>query len=165
MSEKTRKILVAIDILLILLTIGFIFDNSLEDVEKSTNSSTAVTETVEKIPPVKKAIEEKRLTFGKLEGIIRSLAHVAEFVLLGALVMLLLLLSKVRPLAVSVYMPFFFCLLVGIADECIQLTNDRACEVVDVIKDFVGSLIGGGLVLAIYGISYAVAKRKAEKKK
>ena len=78
--------------------------------------------------------------------------------------MLLLLLSKVRPLAISVYMTFFFCLLVGIADECIQLTNDRACEVVDVIKDFVGSLIGGGLVLAIYGISYTIAKRKAEKK-
>lgn len=59
MSEKKRKILVAINILLILLTIGFIFGNSLEDVEKSTNSSTAVTETIERIPPVKKAIEEK----------------------------------------------------------------------------------------------------------
>lgn len=161
MTQKTRMILLAIDVLLIILTIGFIFSNSLKDVEQSTNASEKVMDTViNTVPPVRDAIESDRITLGFLEEIIRSLAHVAEFILLGALTVIFLLLSKIRPLSISAYLPFFFCLLVGIADECLQLTNDRACEVVDVIKDFAGSVIGGALVFAVFGIMLAVKHRK-----
>lgn len=165
MNKRTKNILMIVDLLLILLTVGFIFGNSLENAEKFTDSSDRVVDAViSTVPPVRDAVESKQLSLGRLESIIRSLAHVAEFILLGALTTAFLLLSDIRPLAVSAYLPFFFCLLVGIADECIQLTNDRACEVVDVLKDFAGSVIGGLLVFILYGAIRAIGNKRKNKR-
>ncbi|MBQ8005989.1 MAG: VanZ family protein [Clostridia bacterium] len=149
---KKRIAAIVIDSLFIIATLLFIFGNSLLDKSDSTDKSDNVTHIVEKLPPVQSALEEEKITNGDVEAAVRSLAHVAEFGLLGAEVMLLVLLVGLRPLSLSAFLPFFFCLIIGLADECLQLKTDRAAEVVDVLKDFAGSLFGGGGVLVIYGL-------------
>ena len=149
---KKRIAAIIIDSILIILTLVFIFGNSLKNVEESTDDSKGVTEIVEKLPPVHYAIADNKLQKGEIEGFLRSLAHAFEFALLGAEFMLLLLLAGLKPLSLSVYLPFFICLILGVADESLQMLTDRAAEVVDVIKDFAGSLLGGLTVLGIYGL-------------
>lgn len=158
---KKRIAAIIIDSILILLTISFIFGNSLMDVKQSTNASDSVTEMVEKLPPVQNAIQNNKITKNDLDRIIRSFAHIIEFCALGIETMLLLLLAKLKPLSLSVFLPFFFCLILGLADECLQLRTDRAAEVIDVLKDFAGSLVGGLAVLAIYSIISIYKRKKA----
>ena len=93
--SKTVSAAIIIDCILIILTLSFIFGNSLKNVEKSSNDSEKITEIVEKLPPVQTAIEKEIINKNDLEGIIRSMAHIFEFTLLGAELMLLLLLVEV----------------------------------------------------------------------
>lgn len=162
MKGNVLKTLCAIlDIIAILLTLIMIFGFSLQDVEKSNVSSGTVTEIIEeKVTPIKEAVEENKITRNQLEAFIRSLAHASEFALLGAEMMFLLLLLPLRPLKFTAYMPFFACLMLGVADECLQMTNDRSSEVIDVVKDFAGSIVGGALVLLIYMLVTYIKKKK-----
>lgn len=160
--SKKRIAAIVIDSILIILTLAFIFGNSLLNVEKSTDASENVSGIVEKLPPIQSAIEENKITKGEIDGIVRSIAHAIEFSALGAETMLLLLLLGIRPLCLSAFLPFFLCLILGIADESLQMLSDRAAEVVDIIKDFAGSLFGGLAVLGIYGIIRWVKKKKSK---
>ena len=81
--SKKRIIAIVIDLLLIALTLFFIFGNSAKNTEKSGADSEAVTSFIEQIPPIKEAIENNKLQPGSLEGPIRSLAHFFEFSILG----------------------------------------------------------------------------------
>lgn len=158
---KTKIAAIIIDSILILLTLVFIFGNSLQGTEKSSEMSESVTEMVEQLPPVQQAIKENKIQKGSLEGVIRSIAHSIEFAVLGAELMLLLLLVELKPLSLSVFLPFFLCLVLALADESLQMLNDRSAEVVDITKDFVGSIIGG---LAVLGV-FALTRRKKTSKK
>lgn len=160
--SKTVSAAIIIDCILIILTLSFIFGNSLKNVEKSSNDSEKITEIVEKLPPVQTAIEKEIINKNDLEGIIRSMAHIFEFTLLGAELMLLLLLVGLKPLYLSAFLPFFLCLVLALADESLQMLSDRSAEVIDIIKDFSGSALGGLSVLGIYGI---ICKTKKKSKK
>ncbi|MEE0969228.1 MAG: hypothetical protein U0M06_07670, partial [Clostridia bacterium] len=60
--SKIRMSAIIIDVIFIILTLAFIFGNSLQKVEESTNISDGVTDIVESIPPIKEAIEEEKIT-------------------------------------------------------------------------------------------------------
>ena len=92
--SKKRVVAIIIDLILIFLTLFFIFGNSVKNVEKSSADSQNVTHFVEQLPPIKQAIEKNILQPGSLEGVIRSLAHFFEFSVLGAELMILLILLK-----------------------------------------------------------------------
>ena len=68
--SKTVSAAIIIDCILIILTLSFIFGNSLKNVEKSSNDSEKITEIVEKLPPVQTAIEKEIINKNDLEGII-----------------------------------------------------------------------------------------------
>lgn len=150
---KIKISAIIIDSILIILTLSFIFGNSLKNVEKSTNDSMGITEIVEKLPQVQDAITNNKIKEHHLDGIVRSFAHALEFAVLGAEIMLLFLLIDLKPLYLSVYLPFFICLILGLADESLQMLSDRAAEVTDVIKDFAGAVIGGLATLLLYKIT------------
>lgn len=165
-NQKIKTLLIILDVIAILISLFFIFRFSFQDAKKSDETSKAVTDFVgENVSPVKTALEEKKVTRAKLDSIIRSLAHAFEFSILGAEMMLLLLLLPVRPLKFTVYLPYFVCLMLGVLDECLQMTNDRASEVIDVVKDFAGSVLGGLVVLLVYAIILRVMNKKALTKK
>lgn len=148
--KRARFYAVIIDLILIILTLCFIFGNSLQNVEDSTKTSEGVVEMVEKLPPVQQAIEEERLTYGGLVEIVRSLAHVTEYALLGAEIMILALLLGLAPLKMWLWAVLGICMVLGIIDEGLQSLSDRSPELVDVLKDMLGSVIGGSLVLGAY---------------
>lgn len=160
--SKKRVAAIIIDFILILVTLAFIFGNSLKDVESSSNQSEPITEIVEKIPSVESALENKEITHSQIKSIVRSFAHVAEFALLGALVMILMLLLDVK-IPRATITTLVSSLVVGIADECLQTLTDRSCELIDIAKDFAGSAIGSAFVLMIYLIITTIKKKNKNK--
>lgn len=162
--SKLRKIAIIINVILIVLTVSIIFRNSLQSAKASTAESEGLTEIVEKLPPIEEAIENNKITSKDVEISLRSLAHVAEFAALGALSMLLILIIEPKSLRLWVISPPLFCLVIGIADECLQLLSDRACEAIDVVKDFAGGILGGLLVLTVFGI-FRLAHTKRTKER
>lgn len=148
--SKKRIIAIIIDIILILLTLIFIFGNSLKNVEKSSNASESVTSVIEKIPPIKQAIEKNIIQPGSLEGPIRSFAHFFEFSILGAELMLLIILLKCSCNIKYFLFVVLICFILGLSDEITQSFTDRSTEAIDVIKDVCGGAFGAFCVSMIY---------------
>ncbi len=131
---------------LIILTIGYIFSNSFTAMLESKEQTEAVTDAViSVIKPIPSDNEQVYM-------VIRKLGHIFEFALLG--IEFSLLLKKL-----SIY-PFFTVLLVGLADETIQLLNDRDARVQDIWIDFVGGAIGILLGMLIYYVANKLLERK-----
>ena len=148
--SKKRIIAIIIDIILILLTLIFIFGNSLKNVEKSGADSESVTSIIEQIPPIKQAIEKNIIQPGSLEGPIRSFAHFFEFSILGAELMLLIILLKCSCNIKYFLFVVLICFILGLSDELIQSFTDRSTEAVDVLKDVCGGAFGAFCVSMIY---------------
>ncbi|MBR3966436.1 MAG: VanZ family protein [Clostridia bacterium] len=148
--SKKRIIAIVIDLLLIALTLFFIFGNSAKNTEKSGADSEAVTSFIEQIPPIKEAIENNKLQPGSLEGPIRSLAHFFEFSILGAELMLLIILLTSSANIKYYFFVVLLCFILGLSDEIIQSFTDRSTEVVDVIKDIAGGAFGAFAVSLIH---------------
>lgn len=125
--DKTKLNRTVILVFMILFTLAFIFSNSFESQEVSNAKSTALTEFFNRI-------------FGAetLENpIIRKLAHIMEFTLLGAEFMLF---AAVRRMNFTV--PLLSGLLCALTDETIQMFTGRGSLVSDVWIDFCGVCIG-----------------------
>lgn len=148
--SKKRIVAIIIDLILILLTLFFIFGNSAKNVEKSSADSENVTGFIEQLPPIKEAIENDKLQPGSLEAPIRSFAHFFEFSILGAELMLLIILLKCSCNIKYFLFVILLCFILGLADEIIQSFTDRATEVVDVLKDIVGGAFGAFVIYIIY---------------
>ena len=162
--SKLRKTAIIINVILIVLTVSFIWRNSLKDVSASTADSEGVTEIVEKSPPIAEAIEKNKITSDDVEVTVRSLAHIVEFAALGALSMLLILIIDPAPFGLWVISSPAFCLIIGIIDECLQLLSDRACELNDIIKDLAGGMLGGLFVLAVFFIARKSYKKQEKER-
>lgn len=95
-----------------------------------------------------------------LEGLLRKLGHLAEYSLLGLLLMLTLRAYTRRVVAYSGW-PLLGGLLVATLDEAYQLfVPDRSGQVIDIALDFAGVLAGMALALLALAIRRAVAGRK-----
>ena len=148
MNQKHKRLAKTILIVLILLTLCFIWGNSLLDREESSEMSNGL---LDSLRPFLEAI-----------GIhieddfwLRDLAHVAEFGALGIELSLLFLLEKGRT-AATAGKAVLLSLLAAVTDELLQMLNDRASQLVDVGLDVVGACLGIGL---IFLITHAVMKR------
>ena len=154
MSNK-RKIFAVILSVLIVLTLWFIFGNSLKSQSASVVSSGGV---FEKVKPLFSAI------FG--EGIIthsifRELAHFAEFFVLGLEVSVLCLVTL--KLKGKMQAPVYFIgLVVALIDESLQFLTDRGPEIIDVIIDFSGYLTAVAfIILVIVSIKRSNSRKSA----
>lgn len=135
MITKYKKILTCILAVLILFTIGFIFQNSMESKEESGQKSEIVKEVVNN------AIEalggEEEVT----DYMVRKMAHFLEFFALGLEITTLCMLHHK-----SLVWEAFLGLLVALTDETIQISSSRGSAVQDVWLDFFGVIVAMLLV-------------------
>lgn len=146
-----RKTHLALLSLLILLTLGFIWGNSLKSIPDSQEMSLWL---LDLLRPVLDAV------FGPgtiTDHILRKTAHFTEFALLGAELRLLFLLLGQRG-ARGLTNALFAGLAAAVADETIQIFSHRGSQVSDVVLDFSGVLAG-----ALLAALAACLRRKRNK--
>lgn len=138
-------------VLLILLTVSFIFSQSCFSREESQQESDQVLEFLSAPFEVLFGVEELSSNF------VRKLAHFTEFFVLGAELSGLLLYTERRHLQ-----PYINAAAVGslvaLCDETLQLFTGRGSQVQDVWLDISGALCGLILVLAVFLIVNAMRK-------
>lgn len=128
----TRGKLKAVTLLLIILTLAFIWSNSMQPKAKSTDSSMKLLDTIAEIlEPVGIKIDTSN------DRPIRKFAHFAEFSLLGAELYALMLLCGMKGLQ-GIINSLFCGLLTAVTDEFIQIFSHRGSSVADVMLDFSG---------------------------
>lgn len=125
MSAKRKNILTAVLICLIILTVCFIFSNSMEGIPESRERSEGLLSWVR--PFLEFFIGEGNAT----NHLIRKLAHFVEFFALGTELCALCLLWQ-KPLLWAA----FAGLLTALSDETIQIFYERGSQVQDVWLDF-----------------------------
>ena len=132
--------------ILILLTLTFIFTNSMDSVAASQKKSGAVLERVWIL--LKGVVGKENVT----EHLVRKLAHFFEFFVLGVEMSALSFLhhSPRRTLYYSISLPVFCGLLAALTDETIQIASARGSQVQDVWLDFAGVCVGVGVVFVIW---------------
>ncbi len=142
-GRRTAAIILS---LLIVLTLAFIFGNSLEDRQESAEKSARFERIVE---PVLRALPYAQLhTREALATVTRKLAHYAEFFLLGAQMMALAILTR-QVLPVRKRIILLSCLVIACADELLQFISLRAPQVQDALLDTFGALCG---ILFVHGV-------------
>ncbi|MBQ8175164.1 MAG: VanZ family protein [Clostridia bacterium] len=127
------RLRVILPLILILLTLVFIWSNSAKDASESRSQSESVASWF------KELFDVERQPFRFLYENHRKVAHFLEFALLGSEVSLLLL-WNVKRRAGCCMLGIAFCALCATVDECIQLfVPGRACAFSDVCIDTAGS--------------------------
>ena len=137
-NRKTHLFLLG---LLILLTLGFIWGNSLKSIPESQEISLSYLDRLS--PFLDTVFGPGRIT----DHILRKTAHFCEFALLGAELRLLFLLLGQQGLQ-GLMNALFAGLAAGVADETIQIFSLRGSRVADVVLDFSGAVFGA-LVIAL----------------
>lgn len=153
MKHKRRILVLIILITLVICSTAFIFANSFMDNESSHGTSGAITDIITSTDDA----EERN----NVEFIIRKLAHVIEYAVLGL---------SVACLAIFIFHVYkqsafgcgcFFVLFVAVIDEHIQSFSDRFSSTADILLDFFGSLIGFlGAVVLYFTVRYFIERKK-----
>lgn len=129
----------------VILTLAFIFSQSLLNQKISNKESKIVKETI--VRPVHEAVTgSKKVPFD-----VRDVAHIVEFTVLG---FELVLLFKNRNRILHTVRSVSYCGMVALIDESIQDFSGRAPQVVDIWYDILGAVVGvgiGGLLAVIIG--------------
>ena len=89
--------------------------------------------------------------------LLRKLAHITEYSLLGLLTQTIRISLKKQGKNISIWLPLFCVLAVGVLDEFFQSFSNRTGAVSDVLLDFIGGIAG---VLVATLISCIVKKHK-----
>ncbi len=133
--------------ILIAVTLGFIWGNSLLPADDSSEISGSLMEFIEEL--LERVIPGYSPAADTSDTPIRKLAHFTEFMILGIELTILVY----RLLKRSLVLPPFCGLLAAVCDETIQLFSEgRSSQVSDVWIDFGGVLLGFIMVVLISGI-------------
>lgn len=154
-----HKIAVGICVILIILTVGFIWNNSRKTEEVSNQQSSVVTEKVDKVLSDNNA-QASDATFKALMNKVRKAAHAIEFFILGIEISALSFILKKRFLPQSLWNILSSVLAIAVVDEAIQILSGRGPKVQDVLIDFCGAAIGFLLALLIRFIITSCRKGK-----
>lgn len=155
---KKQTIATVLLTLLILLTIAFIFENSVRREQVSSERSTAVAEA---ITPIPRDEYEKPSDWSAFIQHIRKAAHAVEFFVLGIeLSALFLFVLKKNGLWQRSWNALSILLAVAVTDESIQILSKRGPKVEDVLLDFCGAVVAVAFALLIYVLVYWRNKRK-----
>ena len=148
MSAAKRQVISVFLLICIVLTLAFIWGNSLLDRQSSTELSTGV---LDFLKPILKLIGINTET----DHALRKIAHFCEFGLLGVELTLFAFLHKGAGIK-AMLIPAVFCLFVAVSDETIQFFSGRACQVTDMLLDFSGSVCG---IVGIWVLSRLCSKK------
>lgn len=162
--------MLAVSLILTLLTMGYIFYNSSQPRAVSAARSDAIEEKVNQViesheqqSPAAPSQGNPQTPAQKpwLVRNVRKFAHVIEFmalgVCLGGFCGGLYLLRR----RVFVFLPLFWSLGTAVGDECLQLFTERGSEVVDVVLDFAGALIGLLLFSSVFILCFRIFRPRA----
>lgn len=151
--KKYGTVLLAI---VIVLTLAFIFSNSMESTVESQKKSEAVFDRIWFLLEI--VVGKGNVT----DHLVRKLAHFTEFFVLGLELSTLSFLyyPVKRSLYFSLSLPLFCGLLAALTDETIQIAYGRGSQVPDVWLDFLGVSIGVAIVLIIWSLNRKIQKSK-----
>ncbi len=153
--SRNRKIAVCAISVGIAVTLAFIFTNSLLNQSQSTDQSQTVYNFMYKIMYAIFKENASVIT----HSVFRSMAHFAEFFVLGAEASALFVaLKKFNFKSLIIILPSG--LGVALIDELLQLITDRAFQITDILLDFSGYFIATAIT---YLIIYIYNKNKAKK--
>lgn len=150
---KQHKVIAVILIILIILTLAFIWGNSLATERKSKEQSQKV------LDDVKSALETVVGTGNATNHLIRKLAHFIEYAVLG-IVFTLLFALRGRLNKQGIVNCAFIGFLAALTDETIQLFTDRGSQVQDVWLDFIG--YSAGILVTAIVVKLIMRVRKSE---
>ncbi|MGE4548842.1 MAG: VanZ family protein [Intestinibacillus sp.] len=137
--------------LLIFLTLAFLWGNSLQSVAQSSRES-------RKLLAMLSSLLEPMLGKGAItHHFLRKSAHMIEFTLLGILLSLFVVYSRLARVQ-AVVNCLFLGLCVAVADESLQLLSDRGSQVSDILLDFCGVVLGIAVVLIVRWIRLLIKK-------
>lgn len=162
--SKTRKICLTFLIVLISLTLGFIWSNSIKDKTGSSAQSNGVYNKVVEISTDLLGEEITDEIFSVItRDVFRKIAHFTEFALLGIeSALLYICIKRIKRIAILELLAFG--LTVASIDEIIQIFSNRGPSVVDVLIDFTGYLTALVIVFTLLYIVLLVKTKKKDKK-
>ena len=140
--------------ILSLLTVMFIWGNSLKSIPESSAQSSAIADKVQSVVDPQQKVEPP-----EFHNLIRKCAHGVEFFLLGIFVCGFTVCLGYEMDKKLISLPLLIVLLVAVADEWIQVYTGRGSRVTDVLIDFAGGLAG----LLIAAIFYQLIVRMQKK--
>ena len=141
--------------LLVLMTVGFIWGNSMKSVEQSSAQSTPVAESLQPVLDPQEKMEKP-----DFHDLVRKLAHVAEFFTLGLFVLGFAVSLGAHLKRRFVSLPILMALFVAVGDEYIQHFTGRGSLVTEVVLDFAGSLAGMGVAVLFLWVLRQIVRGK-----
>ena len=158
-----KLVVLTISIVLALLCVIFIFSNSLKDSTESAEQSSSVYELVNSVTSL--------FGFTISHALVRNLAHLAEFALLGIFTALISAAvfgyshSSTKLQAAKKLIPAAaLCIAISIVDELLQFSSvGRAPQISDALLDVLGAIIGISAVWASLIICKAISIKKSKK--
>lgn len=145
----------------IVMTVLFIFSNSMKTPEASTSDSNAVKDLVSQVIPPESDLGQTILKN------IRKIAHFTEYGLLGIEVsaLLFVLTERKRRLPLRAFSSLLFALTVGFLDESIQIVSKRGPMIRDVWIDvggfFTYSLLTFGALVGIFYLLRLIKRKRS----
>ena len=158
-------ILRALLIISTLLVLAFIFSNAVATGEDSSKQSTEITvkvqEVVAVIAPNSPIATASGEDFDVLHSFVRTLAHFAEYALLGACSFgtFLSFMQKGR-WRYAFFTPAFLALTAAVDEFAQSLTAGRAAQFADFTVDCLGSACGMAVALLVYGLVVLILNKK-----
>ncbi len=152
---KIRLIFISLISLLILLTLGFIWGNSILSISQSSNRSGSLFLTFKPIFDV---------IFGEgvvTHAVFRKLAHFSEFFVLGVEIFTLLILLRIS-LTENLTYSLVFGLFFAVSDETLQVISRRGSSFLDVLIDFSGVLLAVLILFLVFKTFYKKNKKTIE---
>lgn len=140
-------------IILILLTLVFIWGNSMQPIKDSQEKSLSIVKVVK--PILEPIVGKGNVT----DHLVRKLAHFTEFGVLGCELMLLSSIRKRRGIQ-SIVNCLFAVLSVAVIDETIQIFSNRGSQVQDVLLDFAGAVTGILFIILIHWLNTEVRTKR-----
>lgn len=154
-----HKIGIAICIVLVVFTVGFIWNNSSKSNTVSHDDSEVVAEKIEQIV-TDNGQKEPSDTLSAFLGAIRKAAHAIEFFILGIGLTALTFIIKKRFSPQLLWNILSSSLAIAVIDESIQIISGRGPKVKDILIDFCGAAAGFLLTLFIRFIISSLKKGK-----
>ena len=152
-KPTSQTVLTVLLLLLIAATVAFTWGNSLESRTESAQKSQKVLEVVSVV--LEPILGEGKVTI----PLVRKLAHVTEFGVLGiGLALLLVVRRQVK--GHTVVFILLASLFVAVVDETLQIFSRRGPLVSDIWIDMAGATVGIILVLCVRWISLLIRRKR-----
>lgn len=157
-TKTKQRILLLLTGLAAVACVAFIWGNSLLPATQSAQASRSVLDVLNPL------LELLHIPTANAHHLIRKMAHMSEFALLGLLWTALLLQIKQIHLSAALALAGCFALLVALTDETIQLFSPgRGSQVTDVWIDFAGACLGILLAWILRWLRIHVQSKHAKK--